>query len=167
MDPHNRMKVIRKSDNVEFPVEYAHNRLGNKRIWVDGRFYSDKDFVRFFTIIRQDAKQAAQSQAERIQSLKLKAMEYKLIVKETGSKSGKYFYQVVDETGKVIKERKSNREYVACTVFDNFYFGRLDLIGKGDHGRMMRMWSNMEDHRHYSEEEAARRLKNLMIIAYK
>lgn len=27
------------------------------------------------------------------------------------------------------------RDYVACTANGEFYFGRLDLIGKGDHGK--------------------------------
>ena len=42
---------------------------------------------------------------------------------------------MVDETGKVISERKSNRVYVAATTDGKYYFGRLDLIGKGDHGK--------------------------------
>jgi hypothetical protein len=117
--------------------------------------------------MNSQAYKIAEAQAERIQNLKTKAMEYKLVVKETGNKAGKYHYQVIDETGKVIKERRSNREYIACTVFDNFYFGRLDLIGKGDHGRSIKNWSTPAYHTHYSEEEAARRLKNLTIIAYK
>lgn len=62
-------------------------------------------------------------------------MTYKLTVTETGNKSAKFHYKVVDETGNIISERKSNREYVACTIHGQYYFGRLDLIGKGDHGR--------------------------------
>lgn len=65
-------------------------------------------------------------------------MSFKLTVKETGNKAAKYHYAVVDEAGKVISERKSNREYVACTIEGNFYFGRIDLIGKGDHGKMIK-----------------------------
>lgn len=65
-------------------------------------------------------------------------MKYKLLKKETQNKSARYHYTVVDESGKVITERKSNREYVACTVNGAFYFGRIDLIGKGDHGRMIK-----------------------------
>ncbi len=65
----------------------------------------------------------------------LTTMNYELKVTETGRKGGKFHYQVIDETGKVISERKSNREYVACTINGAFYFGRLDLIGKGDHGK--------------------------------
>lgn len=68
-------------------------------------------------------------------------MNYKLNVKETGNKAGKFHYTVTDESGKVISERKSNREYVACTICGSFYFGRLDLIGKGDHGRFLKGYS--------------------------
>jgi hypothetical protein len=62
-------------------------------------------------------------------------MTYKLLRKETNNKAAKYYYTVIDETGKVISERSSNREYVACTIDGSFYFGRLDLIGKGDHAK--------------------------------
>lgn len=65
-------------------------------------------------------------------------MKYTLKVTETANKAGKFHYQVMDETGKVISERKSNREYVACTINGGFYFGRLDLIGKGDHGKQVK-----------------------------
>lgn len=61
--------------------------------------------------------------------------KYTLEVKETGKKSGKYQYTVIDDTGKVLSTRSSNREYVACTINGQYYFGRLDLIGKGEHGR--------------------------------
>ena len=69
-------------------------------------------------------------------------MNYKLIRTETGRKSGKYHYQVVDETGKVISERNSNREYVACTIGGAFFFGRIDLIGKGDHAWTIKIWQS-------------------------
>lgn len=49
-------------------------------------------------------------------------------------KGGKYLYTVTDETGQVISTRKSKRDYVACTIYGDFYFGRLDLIGSGEHG---------------------------------
>jgi hypothetical protein len=65
-------------------------------------------------------------------------MNYELKVNITNNKSAKFHYQVVDENGTIISERKSNREYVACTIHGSFYFGRIDLIGKGDHGRYMR-----------------------------
>lgn len=50
-------------------------------------------------------------------------------------KGKKYQYTVTDEKGNVISTRTSARDYVACTANGEFYFGRLDLIGKGDHGK--------------------------------
>jgi len=65
--------------------------------------------------------------------------KYKLLVEDRGFKANpQYHYTVVDESGNVISTRKSNREYVACTINGNCFFGRLDLIGKGDHGRQLR-----------------------------
>jgi len=59
----------------------------------------------------------------------------KLIKQETGKKSGpKYIYSIVDENGIVLETRKSNNEYVAATCCGAYFFGRLDLIGKGQHG---------------------------------
>lgn len=54
---------------------------------------------------------------------------------KTTLKNGKYHYVVIDNNGNIISERKSNREYVACTIDGGMFFGRLDLIGKGDHAR--------------------------------
>jgi len=65
-------------------------------------------------------------------------MNYELKVSITNNKAGKFHYQVIDENGTIISERKSNREYVACTIDGGFYFGRLDLIGKGDNGRCIK-----------------------------
>ena len=75
----------------------------------------------------------------------LKRLE--LIVKKTSNNKNKsisYVYQVVED-GKVLCERKTNRVYVACAVTKYipqgetepiyhapYYFGRLDLVGKGD-----------------------------------
>jgi hypothetical protein len=53
---------------------------------------------------------------------------------KTALKNGKFLYQVKDENGTVITDRISNREYAACTADGSFYFGRVDLIGKADHG---------------------------------
>lgn len=50
-------------------------------------------------------------------------------------KGKKFLYTVTDEAGNVISTRSSARNYVACTANGEYYFGRLDLIGKGDHGR--------------------------------
>jgi hypothetical protein len=65
-------------------------------------------------------------------------MNYELKVTITNNKTSKFHYQVVDENGNVISERKSNREYVACTIDSTFFFGRLDLIGKGENARFIK-----------------------------
>ena len=52
-------------------------------------------------------------------------------------KGKKYLYTVKDENGNVVSTRTSARNYVACTADGSFYFGRLDLIGKGDHGKRL------------------------------
>lgn len=69
-----------------------------------------------------------------------------LVKKETGKKASKFIYQVMVD-GNVVAERKSNRDYVACYVLKSvgkeiptygvpFFFGRMDLVGKGDSGRL-------------------------------
>ena len=52
-------------------------------------------------------------------------------------KGKKYLYEVKDENGNIVSTRTSARDYVACTADGSFYFGRLDLIGKGDHGKRL------------------------------
>ena len=69
-------------------------------------------------------------------------MTYTLNVKETGNKSAKFHYTVTDENGVVISERNSNRVYEACTINGAYYFGRRDLVGKGDHGKTLKMNSH-------------------------
>lgn len=76
----------------------------------------------------------------------------KLIKQETGKKSAKYLYSIVDENGNVLQTRSSNREYVAATICGTFFFGRLDLIGKGDHGKRMK-WI-VEDINYLSKKPA-------------
>jgi hypothetical protein len=62
--------------------------------------------------------------------------KYVLHVEEKNNKGPRYHYYVTEEgSSDIISERKSNREYAACTINGQYYFGRLDLIGKGDHGR--------------------------------
>ena len=99
-------------------------------------------------------------------------MTYKLNVKETGNKTARLHYTVTDESGNIISERKSDRWYVACTIDGSFYFGRLDLIGKGDHGKQIK-WAQgygrdakdkIVPGMHPVNEE---RLKQLNTIAYK
>ena len=53
------------------------------------------------------------------------------------AKGKKYQYTVTDEKGNVISTRTSARDYVACVADGSYYFGRLDLIGKGDHGKLL------------------------------
>lgn len=51
---------------------------------------------------------------------------------------GKNFqYTVTDESGNIISTRTSKHDYVACTANGEFYFGRLDLIGQGYHGKLV------------------------------
>ena len=69
-------------------------------------------------------------------------MQYILSVESIGNK-GKFLYIVKDETGNVISKRQSFRKYVACTINGQFYFGRLDLIGKGDHGKQLKRLSEL------------------------
>jgi hypothetical protein len=53
-------------------------------------------------------------------------------------KGKKFEYQVLDtESKSIVSSRTSTRDYVACTANGQFYFGRLDLIGKGDHGKRL------------------------------
>ncbi|MCD8286214.1 MAG: hypothetical protein LUD50_03190 [Clostridia bacterium] len=60
--------------------------------------------------------------------------EHYTLRKET-LKDGSFLYSVLDESGNVIKTRKTGHEYVACCVFDNLFFGKVSLIGKGEHAR--------------------------------
>ena len=57
---------------------------------------------------------------------------------KTELKNGKFQYVVTDQNGNVISNRTSARHYEACTALGCFYFGRLDLIGKGDHGKFIK-----------------------------
>lgn len=65
-------------------------------------------------------------------------MHYNLKVTETNNKAGKYLYEIQDASGNTLVTRRSNREYVAATIDGRFFFGRIDLIGKGDHGRTVK-----------------------------
>ena len=61
--------------------------------------------------------------------------KYILVKKVKGKK---YEYQVIDADSKaIVSKRTSAREYVACTADGSCYLGRLDLIGKGDHGKRL------------------------------
>lgn len=45
------MIVENKKTGEKFTAQYAHNRLGNKRMWVNGKFYSDKEYDKTFKVI--------------------------------------------------------------------------------------------------------------------
>ena len=48
MNPIKSTTVIEKATGKPFTALYDRNRLGNWRMWVDGKFYSDKDFARLY-----------------------------------------------------------------------------------------------------------------------
>ena len=57
---------------------------------------------------------------------------------KTELKNGKFLYEVKDENNTTISKRTSTRgHYIACTIDGQFYFGRVDLIGKGMHGQLL------------------------------
>ncbi len=64
--------------------------------------------------------------------------KYTLTKTDTGRKSGRFHYTITDDAGQILSERKSDRDYVAATINGQYYFGRLDLIGKGDHGKQVK-----------------------------
>lgn len=47
------IKAIEIATGRTVSVQYAHNRLGNLRMWVDGKFYSDNDFAKKFKLITE------------------------------------------------------------------------------------------------------------------
>jgi len=46
------MKARNKQTGEVHNVIYAANSSGNMRLWVDGKFYSDKQFEKCFSIIK-------------------------------------------------------------------------------------------------------------------
>jgi len=46
------MKVIEKATGQEFTAQYGYTSTGNRRMWVEGKFYSDKQFAKKFKIIK-------------------------------------------------------------------------------------------------------------------
>lgn len=53
------------------------------------------------------------------------------------AKGKKFIYEVKNEAGEIKAQRISARDYVACTADGSLFFGRRDLIGKGEHGRQL------------------------------
>lgn len=84
-------------------------------------------------------------------------------------KGNKYLYEVKNEAGEVVAKRLSSRDYVACTSNGELFFGRIDLINKGEHARQILVYmqgatnlSNSESYRKYCQES----LDILRNIAY-
>ena len=57
---------------------------------------------------------------------------------------GSNFVYTVTKNGEIVSQRVSKRDYIACTIDGDFYFGRLDLIGKGDHGRLIKRYQDVK-----------------------
>lgn len=80
---------------------------------------------------------------------------YKLTKTPKGSNN---VYTVTNQQGTVLSKRVSKRDYVACTINGEFYFGRPDLVGKGDHGSLLKFYQGKPDR--------ARELEGISKIAY-
>ena len=70
-------------------------------------------------------------------------MKYTLKRLLTNNKAARFHYKVFNEKGELLTERKSNREYIACTIDGRYFFGRIDLIGKGAHGYNVKIRSEV------------------------
>ena len=68
-----------------------------------------------------------------------------------------FLYEIFNAAGEKISSRTSKRDYVAATACGAFFFGRLDLIGKGDHGRTIK---------HYQQHGKTAELDRISRIAY-
>lgn len=44
--------VINKTTGERTTAQYAPNSRGNLRMWVNGKFYSDKQFNKLFNIVK-------------------------------------------------------------------------------------------------------------------
>ena len=55
----------------------------------------------------------------------------------------KWLYTIVDDKNNVVAKRTSKRDYVAATINGQFFFGRRDLVGYGDHGKAI-LWANQQ-----------------------
>ena len=104
-------------------------------------------------------------------------------------KGKKFLYEIINDNGEVIAKRTSNRSnYVAATMHGHYFFGRIDLIGKGDHGRSIANYERTlatanvsqagiiegaqyakmtpEQYLQYSKDMIAKDLQTLKTIAY-
>lgn len=60
--------------------------------------------------------------------------------------TGRFLYEVVNrKTGKVRSQRITSRKCEAATLDGDYYFGRLDLVGKSSHGRACRFYTDQGD----------------------
>ena len=65
-------------------------------------------------------------------------------MKLTKTKKGDTFiYEVTNENGTLTTRRISKRDFVACTASGVYFFGRLDLVGKGEHGKCIKYWKEV------------------------
>jgi hypothetical protein len=63
--------------------------------------------------------------------------KYTLTKKELNN--GYKLYAVMNVEGVIISTRKSKRDYVACTINGDFYFGRINLVNKNGRARAKRL----------------------------
>jgi hypothetical protein len=63
---------------------------------------------------------------------------YFIEVKEIGKLNKAFMYTIKDMDGNIHATRKSKHTYVAATFDGQYFFSRLDLIGKGDHGQQVK-----------------------------
>ena len=86
------------------------------------------------------------------------------------NKNGSFTYRVINpEDGSIISQRKSRREYVACTIDGSYYFGRRDLIGKGEHGQHLKRLRDGMNNQQESESYRSyckNKIEELNKIAY-
>ena len=55
-------------------------------------------------------------------------MNYELKVTEINTKAAKFLYEVIDEAGNLISQRKSNREYIYCTINTRYCSSKIGNI---------------------------------------
>ena len=59
---------------------------------------------------------------------KQQKMNYELKVTEINTKAAKFLYEVIDEAGNIISQRKSNREYIYCTINTRYCSSKIGNI---------------------------------------
>lgn len=78
-------------------------------------------------------------------------------------KGSKWLYEVKDSNGQTVATRTSTRDYVAATANGEFFFGRMDLIGKGQHGRIL---GKFEDY-YANPQRAYMKIVNTFVPSYR